>query len=55
MCMVGRDSTLFSGTVKDNIIYGFDPKEINMSAIATAAKTANAAGFISQLPQVCEL
>lgn len=52
MAVVGRDAKLFSGTVKDNIVYGLDPKEVNMQLISAACKTANAAGFIAQLPHV---
>jgi ATP-binding cassette subfamily B protein len=47
--IVPQDTTLFSGTVAQNIAYG--QTELDFVAIETAAKIANAHGFISQLPQ----
>ncbi|NJM96123.1 MAG: ABC transporter ATP-binding protein [Phormidesmis sp. RL_2_1] len=47
--IVPQETTLFSGTVAQNIAYG--QTELDYEAIATAAKVANADEFISQLSQ----
>lgn len=47
--IVPQDTTLFSGTIAENIAYG--QQELDLLAIENAAKVANAHGFISQLPQ----
>lgn len=47
--MVLQDTNLFTGTVKENILYG-NPNATDEEIIA-AAKLANAHGFISRLPQ----
>ncbi len=46
---VPQETTLFSGTVAQNIAYG--QTELNYEAIAAAAKVANAHEFISQFSQ----
>lgn len=47
--MVLQDTNLFTGTVRENILYG-NPNATEEEIIA-AAKLANAHGFISRLPQ----
>ncbi|ACK71893.1 ABC transporter related [Gloeothece citriformis PCC 7424] len=49
MGIVPQDTTLFSGTIAENIAYGQD--ELDSKAIEQAAKIANAHSFIVQLPQ----
>ncbi len=50
--MVLQDTWLFSGTVKDNIVYG-KPDATDEQAVA-AAKAAHAHGFIRRLPKQYE-
>ncbi len=47
--IVPQETTLFSGTIAQNIAYG--QEELDYSAIETAAKIANAHSFISQFSQ----
>ena len=47
--IVPQETTLFSGTVAQNIAYG--QTELDYAAIAAAAKVANAHDFITQLSQ----
>ena len=47
--IVPQETTLFSGTVAQNIAYG--QSALDKTAIETAAKIANAHGFISELPE----
>ncbi|KAF4533059.1 hypothetical protein B566_EDAN002622 [Ephemera danica] len=54
--LVPQDPALFSGTVKDNILYGapqalLDNPETLMCRLEEAAREANALDFIKQLPQ----
>ncbi|WP_013325157.1 ABC transporter ATP-binding protein [Gloeothece verrucosa] len=49
MGIVPQDTTLFSGTIAENIAYG--QEELDWTAIEEAAKIANAHAFIVQLPQ----
>lgn len=47
---VSQESPIMSGTIRDNIAYGFDG-EVADEKIMEAARLANAAEFIEQLPQ----
>ncbi|KAI6242819.1 hypothetical protein M3Y99_00189900 [Aphelenchoides fujianensis] len=47
VALVEQMPRLMSGTIKENICYGLDPLTIPMERIIEAAKTANAAQFIS--------
>ncbi|ACK66403.1 ABC transporter related [Rippkaea orientalis PCC 8801] len=47
--IVPQETTLFSGTIAQNIAYG--QEELDFAAIEAAAKIANAHSFISQFPQ----
>ncbi|KAM0786824.1 hypothetical protein ACM66B_002253 [Microbotryomycetes sp. NB124-2] len=55
--LVSQEPTLFAGTVAENISYGLrdkfqdDSPEQRQERIVEAAKSANAHGFISQLPE----
>ncbi|XP_010245202.1 PREDICTED: ABC transporter B family member 29, chloroplastic [Nelumbo nucifera] len=48
--LVSQDITLFSGTVAENIGYRDFMSKINMERVENAARTANADGFIKELP-----
>jgi ATP-binding cassette subfamily B protein len=47
--IVLQDSYLFSGTIRDNILYG--KPEASAGEVRRAVEAANAAGFIDRLPQ----
>jgi len=47
--IVPQETTMFSGTVAQNIAFG--QAEFNLSAVESAAKIANAHKFITQLPE----
>ncbi|XP_046994186.1 ATP-dependent translocase ABCB1-like [Schistocerca americana] len=49
--VVGQEPVLFQTTIAENIRYGRE--DCTMEDIVEAAKTANAHGFISKLPQCC--
>ncbi|KAL2645482.1 hypothetical protein R1flu_013069 [Riccia fluitans] len=50
MAIVPQETTLFTGTVAENIAYGTMPEEIDLKAVVRAAELANADEFISKLP-----
>ncbi|GAV01568.1 hypothetical protein RvY_12259 [Ramazzottius varieornatus] len=47
---VQQEPVLFSGTVKENILYGCADKQVDMDKVIAAAKDANIHGFIMNLP-----
>lgn len=47
---VAQDSPLFSGSIRENIVYGVD-REVSELEIAKAAETASALQFIKELPK----
>ncbi len=47
--VVPQDTVLFSGTIAENIAFG--QKQVDLAAVETAAKVANAHDFISQFSQ----
>ncbi|KAK9012541.1 hypothetical protein V6N11_040586 [Hibiscus sabdariffa] len=49
MGLVSQEPTLFSTTIKENILFGNE--EAGMEEVIEAAKASNAHNFISQLPQ----
>ena len=49
MAWVSQDTVIFSGTIKDNVLYG--KLEASSSEIETALKAARAWDFISKLPK----
>lgn len=48
---VGQEPTLFSFTLKENIVYGLAEDEYTMQKVIEAAKVANIHDFILSLPQ----
>lgn len=50
--LVSQEPVLFSATIKENIIYGLNEREIPMQDIINAATQANINDFIMNLPNV---
>lgn len=50
--IVTQEPTLFNCSIKDNITYGLDDRNIMMDKIIDVAKKANIHDFITSLPQV---
>ena len=46
-----QEPTLFNGTIRENIVFGLDPKEASDNRIIEVAKQANIHAFITGLPQ----
>lgn len=53
--IVSQEPTLFNISVKDNIAYGDNTRDVPMHEIIEAARRANIHDFISSLPQVSRL
>ena len=55
MGIVSQEPTVFSRSVRDNIMYGISSEndETSQKEIVNAAKAANIHNFISTLPMVC--
>ena len=51
VAVVEQEPALFSGSILDNITYGSEVNDIHLADVYEAAKLANAAEFIEQLPQ----
>jgi ABC-type multidrug transport system fused ATPase/permease subunit len=51
MALVGQEPVLFSGTIKENISYGYLHGEVTDQLIEDVAKMANIYDFITTLPQ----
>ncbi|CAF0856368.1 unnamed protein product [Didymodactylos carnosus] len=51
---VSQESSLFNGTIAENIAYGDTSRQISLNEIVEAAKSANAHQFIEKLPQQYE-
>ncbi|KAG6542738.1 hypothetical protein Mapa_015813 [Marchantia paleacea] len=49
VAIVPQETTLFTGTVAENISYGRLPEEVDMKAVVRAAELANADEFIGKL------
>ncbi|XP_067948635.1 ATP-dependent translocase ABCB1-like [Watersipora subatra] len=49
--MVSQEPTLFDMTIRENIAYGDNRREVAIDEIIEAARKANAHGFITSLPQ----
>lgn len=54
IAVVEQEPALFSGSILDNITYGSETDNVSLAKVHTAAKLANAAEFIEQLPQTYE-
>ncbi|CEF59561.1 LP14331p [Strongyloides ratti] len=50
MGLVGQMPKLFSGTIRENILYGLDHKDYTIDDVKNAAIMANASTFIESLP-----
>jgi ABC-type multidrug transport system fused ATPase/permease subunit len=50
MALVEQMPRLFSGTIRENICYGLNVKDIPMDRVIEAATIANAHDFITSLP-----
>lgn len=48
--IVSQEPTLFERTIAENIAYGLNTRNVNMTEIMAAAKNANAHSFIMGLP-----
>ena len=49
--IVLQEPTLFNGTIRENIVFGLDPKEAGDNRTIEVAKQANIYEFIIGLPQ----
>jgi len=54
MAIVSQEPTLFATSLKDNILYGVNPKDVTEEDIINACKTANAWNFIQDTPRKLE-
>jgi ABC-type multidrug transport system fused ATPase/permease subunit len=52
--VVQQEPVLFNLSIRDNIAYGDNSREVAQDEIETAAKKANIHDLIISLPQVCE-
>lgn len=52
MGIVSQEPILFDYSIRENIAYGDNSREVSMDEIVKAAKMANIHNFISSLPQV---
>lgn len=50
--IVAQEPILFDYTVKENIAYGDNTREVSFEEVQTAAKAANIHDFIASLPDV---
>ena len=53
--IVSQEPILFDMSIRDNIAYGDNSRDVTMEEITQAAKKANCHDFITKLPQVCTL
>ena len=54
IAVVEQEPALFSGSILDNITYGSEIGDVSLEEVHNAAKLANAAEFIEQLPRAYE-
>ncbi len=50
--IVSQEPNLFDLTIRENIAYGDNSREVSMEEIIAAAKEANAHSFVETLPEV---
>ena len=50
--LVSQEPVLFDKTMRDNIAYGDNSRDVSMDEVIEAAKQANIHNFISQMPLV---
>ena len=51
--LVSQEPILFDSSIRDNIAYGDNSREVPMADIIEAARSANIHSFIESLPEVC--
>ena len=51
MALVSQEPILFSYSIKDNIAYGDNSRDVSLEEIVKAAQMANVHDFIQKLPQ----
>lgn len=49
--LVSQQVVLFNGSIAENIAYGEDPAEIDLTKVREAAKSAHALDFIEEMPE----
>ena len=54
MGLVSQEPVLFDTSIRDNIAYGDNSREVPMSEIVEAARNANIHQFIDSLPDVSQ-
>ena len=52
MGLVSQEPVLFDTTIRENIAYGDNSREVPMHEIIEAAKNANIHNFLQELPEV---
>ena len=52
MGIVSQEPILFDATIRENIAYGDNSREVPMNEIIEAARNANIHSFIDSLPEV---
>lgn len=55
LSIVSQEPVLFEKTIAENIAYGDNSREVPMTEIIEAARTANVHNFVAQLPQVSKI
>uniref|UniRef100_A0AC35GNH9 Uncharacterized protein n=1 Tax=Panagrolaimus sp. PS1159 TaxID=55785 RepID=A0AC35GNH9_9BILA len=50
MALVSQEPILFDCSIRENILYGLDPKTVSMERIQQAAQLANIESFVKSLP-----
>ena len=53
MGIVSQEPILFDSSIRDNIAYGDNSREVPMADIIEAARNANIHSFIESIPEVC--
>ena len=51
--IVSQEPILFDASIRDNIAYGDNSRQVPMAEIIEAARNANIHSFIESLPEVC--
>ena len=50
IALVSQEPTIYSGTIRDNIVFGLDPSTVSEAAVEAAARDANLFDFVTSLP-----
>ena len=51
--LVSQEPVLFDASIRDNIAYGDNSRQVPMADIIEAARNANIHSFIDSIPEVC--